>query len=182
MKYAYDCSNEEYNELIRKYEIIGDKLIIHYFNGNEKVIDYSKYVEDEILLMMIAQLSILVDSYDINKLIDDSEDYSLKLFINIIYASLNLAVVLSSRSLIVYLTGLLCEVIYLKNMHVLEGKSNKCSQMVNDLKMYKLYLDNRTLFTRLGINCNEIDNYSYKKVKKIVKENEKNVNYCLNGR
>lgn len=182
MKYAYDCNYDEYNDLIRKYEVKDNKIIIYYFNGDVREMDYSKYVEDEILMRMLAQLSILVDSYDMYKLMDMAEDYSSKLFINIVYSCLNLSIVLSSKSSIVYFVGLLCEIVYLKNMHVLEGKSNKYSQMIDDLKMYKLYLENRTLFTRLGINCNEIDNYSYRKVKKIVKENKNNVNYCLNGR
>lgn len=168
MNYSYDNSRK--NEIIKRYDIVDNKIIVTFIDGSSVEIDYS-YLE-KIKKLMYKQ------ALEREQMTDKSElAYNKKKLFDWMLAQLSLTTLYTSSFLItdsivakvlaIFLTGTSS---ILTISDGLEYKSLR--KELNELEKYSLFLNmNKEVQKKIGID--RLDNLSLKDARKLVKKDIK---------
>lgn len=188
MNFWYD--EEDYNDVIKKYAILNDQIIIIlYLNGDIKLMEYSEDVEKEILETMLLDAQRRDINIPIELLKKKLRENNAKIFLELMLSVTNLISANSDMDNIKlkYMSAFMS--IILSTIALFEHKKNgKLSGQIEELEKYKLYLsmrkeleENYDEATFRGIkafdglfNINTLDNYTLSEVKRIRKNLDNN--------
>lgn len=178
MKYPFpDLS---LNQIIKKYEIIDNNIIISYLDGHTKIIDYNKINELELLKEMLNQAKLRNNNSNYYNLVRSSRakkdiSYITYLIQFCVIFNLFFETNLTTHDLLRKCIILLLTIIYNLNYY------NNKDKELNDFQKYQLYLEISDNLKQINIdissfnelnkneflNINTLDNFSYEDLKKI---------------
>ena len=179
MKYGYARANFE--ELIRKYKVSNDKIIITFLDGSRKEIPFTEQNEAELLNEMLKQAKIMRMNKSEHDLEVEKYD-ALRGAIRMIpitfldYVTANKS---DTYQFVRTLSGVFCGLTALTivtSSFIYNLKANE----LNELKKYKMYLDMKEDIDKtdaylfkgvktkgMPLNINTLDNYSLNDIKQI---------------
>ena len=176
----------DYREVIDRYEITNDKIIVYYSNGRVREYDYTQEKENEILDLML-KLAIERDStVNIERLESELKIYRFTLSLTTIITIMNLITCINDNCKNKgFMTVSILTLLILAAIISYFTKTKK--DEINELKKYRIYLQNKheidkyinskELYGNIDkevLSINSVDQYTYKEMKQI----EKNLVLC----